>query len=140
MVTIKCKQPCPFGIGAPTGEHCHHFHSKSKPDCIIDRAKYLRIRTKYLCTEDECQRLQLLAKEKNLGEKIIKFLDHNYRGAHNCPDEIIKRGGGFSAVVGMCWDIAITNYHKTAKFIEDPSQKNKVSLFGKPGDVMVDFL
>ena len=82
-----------------------------------------------------------MAKEKNLGEKIIKFLDHNYKGAHNCPAEIIKHGRlGFGAITGMGWDIAIRNYHKTAKFIEDPNQENKISLFGKPGDVMVDFV
>lgn len=139
MVTVDCKQPCPCGIGAPTGKHHHHFHSKTEPDCIIDRAKYLHIRTKYLCSEEEYQRLRVLAKEKNLGKKLIKFLEHNYKGAHMCFYKMEKRGT-MSAVCGMCWDIAITNYHKTAKFIEDPSQKNKVSLFGKPGDVMVDFL
>ena len=118
MATIRCSKPCRFNVGAPVGEHDHHYHSFSEPDCIMEEAKFRFGITEYTYSETEYQNLRSLAKKMHLSHEVIHDLDHNYEGAHSlCEYRLLKRGR-MNAIAGMCWDIAIKNYHDVAELIE----------------------
>lgn len=118
MVTIECKAPCPFGIGAPSGVHYHHYHNVNEPDCIIDRARELFGYTKYSYSKEEYNGLRQLAQKLRLSCDLISELDDGYANSHRlCFYDQMKKGS-MNSMVGMGWDMSIQQYYDAASSIE----------------------